>query len=100
VAGTGEKHDNSGSPRAARTASDARSRHRGDDPQVKPLHWQLAFHDPNATAGREMMDRAGVTAGLQAIGQAFEPAASIIFGQAETTRAPSRPSSSQYSAGS
>jgi hypothetical protein len=96
----GEKHDSSGSPRAARTASDPRSRHRRDNPQVKPLHRLPAFHDPNATAGREMMEHTGLTTGLEAIGEAFGPAASIIFGPGGTARTPSRPSSSQHSAGS
>jgi hypothetical protein len=47
-----------------------------------------------------MMKRTGLTTGLQAIGEAFEPAASIILGQAETAVTPPRPSSSQHSAGS
>jgi len=83
----GEKHDSNGSPRAARTAGDARSWHRGDNPQVKPLHWLPAGHDPNATAGREMMERTSLTTGLTAIGEAAEPAASIVLGQAEPPRA-------------
>ena len=58
------------------------------------------FHDPNATAGREMTEHTGLTTGLEAIGEAFGPAASMILGQAETACTPSRPSSSQHSAGS
>ena len=96
----GEKHDSNGSPRAARTAGDARSWHRGDNPQVKLLHCPPAGHDPNATAGREMMERTSLTTGLTAIGEAAEPAASIVLRQAEPARTPSRPSSSQHSAGS
>jgi ornithine carbamoyltransferase len=83
----GEKHDSNGSPRAARTAGDARSWHRGDNPQVKLLHCPPAGHDPNATAGREMMERTSLTTGLTAIGEAAEPAASIVLGQAEPPRA-------------
>ena len=83
----GEKHDSNGSPRAARTAGDARSWHRGDNPQVKLLHCPPAGHDPNATAGREMMERTSLTTGLTAIGEAAEPAASLVLGQAEPPRA-------------
>jgi hypothetical protein len=55
----------------------------------------LAFHDPNAAAGREMMEHTGLATGLEAIGEAFGSAASMIFGQVETACTPSRPSSSQ-----
>jgi hypothetical protein len=96
----GEKYEGSGSPRAARTASDARSRQRGDNPQVKLLYRLPAGHDPNATTGREMSEHGGLTSGLEAIGEAFGPAASIVLGQAETACTASRPSSSQHSAGS
>jgi len=50
--------------------------------------------------GREMTGHTGLTAGLGVIGGAFEPADSMIFGQAESARTPSRPSSSKHSAGS
>jgi len=60
----------------------------------------FAFHDPNATAGRDVMKHAGPASGLKAAGKVCGPAASIVLGQAETARKPSRPSSSQYSAGS
>jgi len=85
---------------AAGAAGAARSRHRGDNPQVKTLHRPSAFHDPSATVGREMTGHTGLTAGLGMVGEAFEPADSMIFGQAESARTPSRPSSSQHSAGS
>ena len=91
----GEKHESSGSPRGARTADDARSRHRGGNPQVRSLPCLLAFHDPNAAAGQEMMEHTGLATGLEAIGEAFGPAASMIFRQAGTACTPSRPSSSQ-----
>jgi len=78
----GEQHESSIGPRAARTASDARSLHRSDNPQVKLLHRPPAFHDPPATAGREMREHRGLTTGPEAIGEAFRPAASMIFGQA------------------
>jgi hypothetical protein len=51
--------------------------------QVKPPHRRSAFHDPSATAGREMTGRTGLTTGLGAIGEAPGPAASMIFGQAK-----------------
>jgi hypothetical protein len=34
------------------------------------------------------MEHAGLTAGLEAIGEVFGPAASIVLGQAETARKP------------
>ena len=68
----------------ARTADAARSRHRGDNPQVKLLQRRPAFHDPNAMADRKMTEHTGLATGLEAIGGAFGPAASMIFGQAET----------------
>ena len=85
---------------AAGAAGAARSRHRGDNPQVKTLHRPSAFHDPSATVGREIAGHTGLTTGLGAIGEAFGPAASMIFGQAKTARTTSRPTSSQHSAGS
>ena len=45
-----------------------------------------------------MIERAGLATGLDVIGKAFGPAASMIFGQAAAT--PSRSPSPQYSAGS
>jgi ornithine carbamoyltransferase len=59
-----------------------------------------AFHDPDAMTGREMMEHTGLTSGPETIGGVFGPAASIVLGQAKTTCTPSRPSSSQHSAGS
>jgi len=54
----GEKHDSNGSPRAARAASDARSWHRGDNPQVKPPHclrgrWSKRHGRPGNDGTRE-----------------------------------------------
>jgi hypothetical protein len=81
----GERYESSGSPRAARTAGAGRSRHRDVNPQVRSLYWLPACHDPGAAAGREMRERAALAAGLEAIGEAFGPAASIVLGRAETT---------------
>lgn len=60
----------------------------------------LPLHDPNVTADREMMPHTGLTSGRETIGEVFGPAASIVLGQAENVRKPSRPSSSQHLAGS
>ena len=44
------------------------------------MHRRSAFHDPNATAGREIMEHTGLTSGLEAIGEVFGPTASIVCG--------------------
>jgi len=60
-----------------------------------------ARHDPNVTADREMMGHTGMTPGLGGSAVAFEPVASIVFGQTGSACcAAPRPSSSQQSAGS
>ena len=65
------------------------------------MHRRSAFRDPNAVAGREMMEHTGPTAGLDAIGEALGPADSIVIGQAATALyAIKGPSCSQNSAGS
>jgi ornithine carbamoyltransferase len=65
------------------------------------MHRRSAFRDPNAVAGREMMERTGPTSGLEAIGEALGPADSIVIGQAATALyAIKGPSCSQNSAGS
>ena len=69
-------------------------------PQVKPLYRLFARHDPIATAGREMTGHTGLTAGLEAIGEAFGPAASMIFGQAKSPARHQGHPHSQHSAGS
>jgi ornithine carbamoyltransferase len=53
------------------------------NPQVKFMHCLPAFHDPNTTVGREMMEHTGMTSGLEVTGEVFESAASIVFDQAE-----------------
>jgi len=68
-------------------------------PRSSPCAACPAFHEPSATAGREMTGRTGLAVGPRAIGAAFAPAVSMIFGQAKTARTASRPSSSQQSAG-
>jgi ornithine carbamoyltransferase len=53
------------------------------NPKVKFMHCLPAFHDPNTTVGREMMEHTGMTTGLEVTGEVFESAASIVFDQAE-----------------
>jgi ornithine carbamoyltransferase len=53
------------------------------NPAVKFMHCLPAFHDPNTTVGREMMEHTGMTSGLEVTGEVFESAASIVFDQAE-----------------
>jgi len=53
------------------------------NPKVKFMHCLPAFHDPNTTVGREMMEHTGMTSGLEVTGEVFESPASIAFDQAE-----------------
>jgi ornithine carbamoyltransferase len=53
------------------------------NPKVKFMHCLPAFHDPNTTVGREIMEHTGMTSGLEVTGEVFESAASIVFDQAE-----------------
>jgi ornithine carbamoyltransferase len=52
-------------------------------PQVKFMHCLPAFHDPNTTVGRDIMEHTGMTGGLEVTGEVFESNASIVFDQAE-----------------
>jgi ornithine carbamoyltransferase len=51
--------------------------------RTKFMHCLPAFHDPNTTVGREMMEHTGMTEGLEVTGEVFESPASIVFDQAE-----------------
>jgi ornithine carbamoyltransferase len=51
--------------------------------RVKFMHCLPAFHDPNTTVGREMMEHTGMAEGLEVTGEVFESPASIVFDQAE-----------------
>jgi ornithine carbamoyltransferase len=51
--------------------------------RVKFMHCLPAFHDPNTTVGREIMEHTGMTSGLEVTGEVFESGASIVFDQAE-----------------
>jgi len=53
------------------------------NPTVKFMHCLPAFHDPNTTVGREIMEHTGMTDGLEVIGEVFGSQASIVFDQAE-----------------
>src|SRR5262245_26008396 len=51
--------------------------------RVKFMHCLPAFHDPNTTVGREIMEHTGMTSGLEVTGEVFNSGASIVFDQAE-----------------
>jgi ornithine carbamoyltransferase len=53
------------------------------NPAVKFMHCLPAFHDPNTTVGREIMEHTGMTSGLEVTGEVFASGASIVFDQAE-----------------
>jgi ornithine carbamoyltransferase len=53
------------------------------NPKVKFMHCLPAFHDPNTTVGREIMEHTGMTGGLEVTGEVFESEASVVFDQAE-----------------
>jgi len=53
------------------------------NPKVKFMHCLPAFHDPNTTVGKDMMEHTGMTTGLEVTGDVFGSAASIVFDQAE-----------------
>jgi ornithine carbamoyltransferase len=53
------------------------------NPRVKFMHCLPAFHDPNTTVGREIMEHTGMTEGLEVTGEVFGSDASVVFDQAE-----------------
>ena len=53
------------------------------NPAVKFMHCLPAFHDPNTTVGRDIMEHTGMTGGLEVTGEVFNSPASIVFDQAE-----------------
>ena len=53
------------------------------NPRVRFMHCLPAFHDPNTTVGREMMEHTGMSSGIEVTGDVFESKASIVFDQAE-----------------
>lgn len=56
---------------------------RTGNPRVKFLHCLPAFHDQHTTVGRAVMQRTGMTEGLEVTDEVFRSAASIVFDQAE-----------------
>jgi ornithine carbamoyltransferase len=53
------------------------------NPRVRFLHCLPAFHDLNTELGREIMERTGMTDGLEVTDDVFRSPASIVFEQAE-----------------
>ena len=53
------------------------------NPAVRFMHCLPAFHDPNTTVGREIMEHTGMTGGLEVTGEVFNSGANIAFDQAE-----------------
>jgi ornithine carbamoyltransferase len=53
------------------------------NPAVKFMHCLPAFHDPNTTIGRDIMEHTGMTTGLEVTSEVFTSQASIVFDQAE-----------------
>jgi ornithine carbamoyltransferase len=53
------------------------------NPRVRFMHCLPAFHDENTVAGRAVMERTGMTTGLEVTDDVFQSAASIVFEQAE-----------------
>jgi ornithine carbamoyltransferase len=53
------------------------------NPRTKFMHCLPAFHDPNTTVGKEIMEHTGMQSGLEVTGEVFESGASIVFEQAE-----------------
>jgi ornithine carbamoyltransferase len=53
------------------------------NPKIKFMHCLPAFHDPNTTVGREVMEHTNMPSGLEVTGEVFESVASVVFDQAE-----------------
>ena len=51
--------------------------------KAKFMHCLPAFHDPNTTVGKEMMEATDMKRGIEVTGEVFESPASIVFDQAE-----------------
>jgi len=56
---------------------------RSGNPAVKFMHCLPAYHDPNTTVGKEIMEHTGMTSGLEVTGEVFNSGVSIVFDQAE-----------------
>ena len=53
------------------------------NPRAKFMHCLPAFHAPNTTVGRDVMEHTDMMAGLEVTDDVFESGASIVFDQAE-----------------
>ena len=53
------------------------------NPGSKFMHCLPAFHAPNTTVGKEIMEETGMTQGLEVTDEVFESSASVVFDQAE-----------------
>ena len=53
------------------------------NPNVRFMHCLPAFHDANTKVGGEIIERTGMTEGLEVTNDVFESPASIVFDQAE-----------------
>jgi len=53
------------------------------NPGVRFMHCLPAFHDDNTVVGREIIERTGMSEGLEVTDDVFESPASIVFDQAE-----------------
>jgi ornithine carbamoyltransferase len=53
------------------------------NPRVKFMHCLPAFHDAHTTIGRQIIERTGMTDGLEVTDEVFRSPASIVFDQAE-----------------
>ena len=63
-------------------------------PGVKFMHCLPAFHDPNTTVGREIMEHTGMTSGLEVTDEVFESAPASCSTRPKTACTRSRRSSS------
>jgi ornithine carbamoyltransferase len=56
---------------------------RSQNPEVRFMHCLPAFHDDMTVVGKQVMDRYGMSGGLEVTDDVFESPASIVFDQAE-----------------
>lgn len=56
---------------------------RTGNPKVRFMHCLPAFHDDKTVVGREVIERTGMSEGIEVTNEVFESARSIVFDQAE-----------------
>jgi ornithine carbamoyltransferase len=56
---------------------------RTQNPKAKFMHCLPAFHDDKTVVGRQVMERCGMSGGLEVTDEVFESPASIVFDQSE-----------------